>query len=51
MYSFTLGIDYPFPIVNIEETRNKTAILWDIKKTDESRIEAKRILKKFVRPT
>ena len=51
MYSFTLGIDYPFPIVNIEDTRTKTVKLWDLKRSNESRIEAKRILKKFVRPT
>jgi deoxyribodipyrimidine photo-lyase len=51
MYSFTLGIDYPFPIVNIEDTRTKTVKLWDLKRSNESRIEANRILKKFVRPT
>ena len=50
LYSFTLGIDYPFPIVNIEDTRKKTVKLWDLKRSNESRIEANRMLKKFVKP-
>jgi deoxyribodipyrimidine photo-lyase len=50
MYGFTLGIDYPKPIVQLEDTRKKTEQLWNIRKTDEAKEEGKKILKRFVRP-
>ena len=50
MYGFSLGIDYPKPIVQLEDTRKKTEQLWNIRKTDEAKEEGKKILKRFVRP-
>ena len=50
MYGFTLGVDYPKPIVQLEDTRKKTEQLWKIRKTDEAKEEGKKILKRFVRP-
>ena len=50
MYEFTLGVDYPQPIVQLEDTRKKTEQLWKIRKTDEAKEEGKKILKRFVRP-
>jgi deoxyribodipyrimidine photo-lyase len=49
LYSCEIGKDYPFPIVNVEETR-KTAsdIMWRFKKNDEVKLEGKRILAKHV---
>jgi deoxyribodipyrimidine photo-lyase len=50
MYEFTFGVDYPQPIVQLEDTRKKTEQLWKIRKTDEAKEEGKKILKRFVRP-
>jgi len=50
MYAFTLGVDYPKPIVQLEDTRQKTEQLWKIRKTDEAKEEGTKILKRFVRP-
>ena len=49
LYSVKIGTDYPFPIVDIEESR-KTAsdIVWRYRKTDKVKSEGKRILKKHV---
>ena len=49
LYSVKIGTDYPFPIVDIEESR-KTAsdIVWHYRKTDKVKSEGKRILKKHV---
>lgn len=48
-YSCRIGIDYPFPIVDIEETRKKASdIVWSFRKGHEVKEEGKRILKKHV---
>ena len=50
-YAFTLGIDYPSPIVNLEESRKKaSALLWEMHKDVLVRTESKRILKKHTLP-
>lgn len=44
--NFTLGKDYPFPIVDIEETRKKASnTLWNFRKHKKVRSESARILK------
>ena len=46
-YDFKLGTDYPFPIVDIEETRKKASdILWNLRKNKTVKQESQRILKK-----
>ena len=48
-YDCEIGIDYPAPIVNIEETRRYASdIVWSFRKKDEVKEEGKRILKKHV---
>lgn len=48
-YNCEIGIDYPEPIVNIEETRKQASdIVWSFRKTEEVKAEGKRILKKHV---
>ncbi|MFD0990937.1 deoxyribodipyrimidine photo-lyase/cryptochrome family protein [Mariniflexile jejuense] len=50
-YNFKLGIDYPNPIVNIDETRKKASkILWNLQKNTIVKKEANRILKKHTLP-
>lgn len=50
-YAFTPGIDYPSPIVNLEESRKKaSALLWEMHKDVLVRTESKRILKKHTLP-
>jgi len=45
--SFNLGKDYPYPIVDIDETRKKaTETLWNMRKDRIVKSESKRILKK-----
>lgn len=52
MYGCIIGKDYPFPIVNVEETRKKASdIVWSFRKNDEVKEEGKRILKKHVSRT
>jgi deoxyribodipyrimidine photo-lyase len=47
MYNFTLGKDYPNPIVDLKKTRKKASdILWNLKKNSEVKKESKRILLK-----
>ncbi|MBP6409878.1 MAG: deoxyribodipyrimidine photo-lyase [Pseudarcicella sp.] len=49
LFKVKIGKDYPFPIVDIEETRrNASKIIWDFRKKEETQQEAKRILKKHV---
>lgn len=49
LYNCRIGIDYPFPIVDVEETRkNASAIVWSFRKNDDVKTEGKRILKKHV---
>ncbi len=48
-YNCEIGIDYPFPIVDIDETRKHASdIVWSFRKNDAVREEGKRILKKHV---
>jgi deoxyribodipyrimidine photo-lyase len=48
-YNCEIGKDYPFPIVDIEETRKKASdIVWSFRKKEEVKVEGKRILKKHV---
>jgi deoxyribodipyrimidine photo-lyase len=48
-YNCKIGIDYPAPIVNIEETRKYASdVVWSFRKKDEVKIEGKRILQKHV---
>jgi deoxyribodipyrimidine photo-lyase len=48
-YNCEIGKDYPFPIVNIDETRKYASdIVWSYRKKDEVKEEGKRILKKHV---
>jgi hypothetical protein len=38
LYNCTLGEDYPFPIVDTEESGKKaTDIIWKLRKTEEAR--------------
>ena len=49
LYGCTIGKDYPYPIVDIEETRkNASDIVWQYRKTAAVKIEGKRILAKHV---
>lgn len=48
-YNCELGKDYPYPIVDLEETRKIASdIVWSFRKKDEVKVEGKRILKKHV---
>lgn len=45
MYGCILGKDYPYPIVNLEESRKKASdIVWGIKKSLKTKLENERIL-------
>lgn len=47
LYNFHLGVDYPYPIVDMNETRRKaTDILWNLRKNRKVKEESLRILKK-----
>ena len=47
LYDFTLGKDYPNPIVDLKKTRKKASdILWNLKKNPEVKKESKLILLK-----
>ncbi|TBX64808.1 deoxyribodipyrimidine photo-lyase [Flavobacterium silvisoli] len=49
LYRCEMGKDYPFPIVDIEQTRKKASdIVWSFRKTDDVKAEGKRILHKHV---
>ena len=49
LYNCQIGIDYPFPIVDVEETRkNASSIVWSLRKNDAVKTEGKRILNKHV---
>ena len=49
LYQIKIGHDYPSPIVDIEESRKKASeIIWGIRKTDDSKKEGRKILKKHV---
>jgi deoxyribodipyrimidine photo-lyase len=48
-YYFKLGENYPQRIVKIEDTREKTKVIWDTRKTDLSRSEGEQIVATLVR--
>jgi deoxyribodipyrimidine photo-lyase len=49
LYNCHIGKQYPYPIVNIEETRKKASdIVWSFRKNKAVKIEGERILKKHV---
>jgi deoxyribodipyrimidine photo-lyase len=49
LYSCIIGKDYPFPIVDVEESRKKASeIVWKYRKLESVKIEGKRILEKHV---
>ena len=49
LYHCEIGKDYPFPIVDIEETRKKASdIVWSFRKNKEVKKEGERILAKHV---
>jgi len=51
LYSFRIGVDYPLPIVNLEETqRASSEEVWGFRKDSAVKNDAKRILKKHVNP-
>jgi deoxyribodipyrimidine photo-lyase len=52
LYACEIGKDYPFPIVNVEETRkNASEVMWGFRKNKKVKVEATRILKKHVNQT
>jgi deoxyribodipyrimidine photo-lyase len=51
LYNCKVGVDYPLPIVDPDESRKKASkIMWEMRKSEEARIEGKRILNKHVSP-
>ena len=49
LYACEIGVDYPAPIVDIEESRKYASdIVWNYRKGDAVKLEGKRILKKHV---
>lgn len=49
LYGCEIGKNYPFPIVDVEETRKKASdIVWSFRKKDDVKIEGKKILAKHV---
>ena len=45
--NFRLGVDYPYPIINIKETRKRASdILWSMKDDELVKKESHRILSK-----
>jgi deoxyribodipyrimidine photo-lyase len=49
LYACEIGNDYPFPIVDVEETRKKAnEIVWSFREKEEVKLEGKRILARHV---
>jgi deoxyribodipyrimidine photo-lyase len=49
LYACEIGNDYPFPIVDVEETRKKASdIVWSFRENEEVKLEGKRIIEKHV---
>ena len=49
LYNCTIGVDYPYPIVDIEQTRKDASeIVWNVRKNYLVKKEGKRIIKKHV---
>jgi deoxyribodipyrimidine photo-lyase len=50
LYTFTLGTNYPLPIINIEKGAKKARdIIWGFRKTEVAKLAGKEILAKHVR--
>jgi deoxyribodipyrimidine photo-lyase len=50
LYGVEIGKDYPLPIVDIEKTRKFASdIVWGVRKSEVSKTETERILKKHVK--
>jgi len=50
-YLFTLGVDYPRPIVPLEEARRKSSyFFWSMRKTTPVKQDGQRILRKHTLP-
>ena len=50
-YDFELGVEYPFPIVNLEEARRFSSdFFWQKRKDVETRLDGKRIVAKHTLP-
>ena len=51
MYNFKLGVNYPYPIVDLEKTRkHSSAILWNLRKSLKAKEDSKRIVEKLTNP-
>lgn len=51
LYSFELGKDYPYPIINLEQARRfSTDFFWNKRKEIDVQIDNKRVIKKHVIP-
>lgn len=51
MYNFEIGVNYPLPIVNLEEARRFSSdFFWSIRKKDEVKLDGKRIVEKHTNP-
>lgn len=51
LYGVELGSDYPYPIVDLDESRKKASdIVWSFRKQSSVKQEGQRILKKHVNP-
>jgi deoxyribodipyrimidine photo-lyase len=49
LYGCEIGKQYPYPIVDVEETRKKASdIVWSFKKNETVKVEGRRILEKHV---
>ena len=49
LYQCQLGVDYPYPIVDVEQTRKfASSTIWGFRKNEAVKTEAKRILNKYV---
>ncbi len=49
-YNFKLDVNYPKPIISMEESKKNIAILWNMRKDTHVKAENKKILATLVRP-
>ena len=51
LYDFEIGLDYPFPIVNLEEARRFSSdFFWSLRKDEEVKKDSKRVVEKHTHP-
>ena len=51
LYNFKLGINYPYPIVDLEKSRKHSSdILWGMRKNSDVKSDSKRIVDKHTNP-